>query len=412
MIRLYTGHTLLLCMLFISMTFYQNVYPPLYAAALLSAVLVARSMPLLMCWKTWLPVGFMLWVALVSGKTFTDLPLASLMLAAYLCGLGIAARPLAPGVPPEAKATTLIAAPMLLLLGLIGVHFLYALCTQNPDFYWNGRLALFFDHPNVLGHIAGWGALYCMVRWRSASRAALPLWVGLGALACAAVVLAGARGVYLGFGLAVLVILLTLYRSHALKILPAVALVAALAISFLPAAQQERIFSALRSPVTDTTVRMRMPIWLAALDGFCAAPITGQGLRSFADHHQQYVAENLDALKAITPVVEERVANPHNLYVGLLYAYGLGGIALLLLAFGPTTCHALRACFNSSFQPDAVFYLATLCFLLGTGTADYGLHRKDAILILFLTQGALAFGAPSGADLINRAFKWRQRLGL
>lgn len=386
MSRLFLGHTAALCVLCVALTFNRQVYPALYAVALLSLVLVWQARPLPR--RVWLPLGFLLWVGTVSGELFADLPLATVMLAAYLGGLGTGVRPLPPGSPPNAGQSALLAGPMLLLLGLLSVDVVYALCTQAPRFFWNDRLALFFDHPNAMGYVAAWGVLYSLVQCSTASRRALPLWLGLSILPCAAVALGGSRGVYLGTGMGVAVILLLLYRSRVLKLLPVAVLALALAGVVLPSQQQERILSAVCAPLEDVTVRMRMPIWLAALDGFQAEPLTGHGLRSFGDHHERYVESNIEALKALTPVVEPRVANPHNLYVGLLYAYGLGGVALLLLAVAPGVLRALR-----TRDADAAFFLASLCFLLGAGTVDYSLHRKDGILILFLTLG-LMLAAP------------------
>lgn len=395
MSRLYLGHTLLLCILLVSLTFNKHVYPPLHATALLSVVLLVCSWPRLLSWRLWLPVGFMAWVALVPGELFADLPLATTMLAAYLCGLGISARPHPAGVAPENSGVAALTVPMLLLLALNGLGLVYALYSQNPKFFWNNRLSLFFDHPNVLGYVAGWGALYGLVRCRTASRRTVPLWLGLSGMSCMVVVVAGARGVYFGLGLGIVAMLLLLYRTHALKILSAAVLAAVLVGSFLPAQQQARVYSALSSPLSDHTIRMRLPIWMAALEGFRTAPLTGQGLRSFADHHELFVAEKRFELEAITSVWEERVANPHNLYLGLLYAYGLGGFALLLLAVGPAVVSTVRAGWARSCGSDAAFFLASLCFLLGSGTVDYSLHRKDGILILFLTLGLVSTPEPS-----------------
>lgn len=409
-------HTLALCALFLAVSVNRSVYPLLYLTAALALVPLyglLRPVPparwnnsLRTALPLFLPLAFILYVAVSpGGRLCTDLPLATVMFAALLCGVGVELASAKDGHADTGMAR--LAPAMLVLLLSLGGQALWYFLSGQQSFLWDTRLTLLFDHPNALGHVAVWGVLFGMAYLPDSyvrSPRLLLLWVPGLLLGLSIVVLAGSRGVYAGLVLGSLPILLLVYRRVLVPLVLVGVLAGGLVTIILPERHQTRVFSALHDPLNDFTVLSRRPIWDAALDGFFRSPLLGNGLRSFAEHHEAYVRENRAALEARGPVLESRVINPHSLYFGMIYAYGFVGCVLAVLFVGDGVRRALRLGggtrraqrlseipqpIRKSSRAEDAFHLASILFLLGAGVVDYSLHRKDGILILMLTIGML-----------------------
>lgn len=397
--RIRLAALVLLCALLTALTMNRGVYNLLHllTAGTLGCILLApkefcspRSSSLLL-----LPAAFFLFVAISPGHLFSDMPLASIMVCAFICGMGIclsdsrvtdstASTGHMPSTTASVLSLPLLLLPCLCALASLNTALLWAFCAESPQMLWDTRITLLFDHPNALGYATSMVLLGCAVYFRRIPRTwLLPGLVLMGG-GLFIVALAGSRGVYVGLAFGALPVLFLLYRRQLLFIVLGGLTIAVLLYVTLPTKHQERLLSALMNPMSDMTILSRLPIWDAAMDGFSRSPTTGNGLRNFEDHHEVYVTANAVRLQQSGTQFETRIANPHNLYVGLLYGYGWAGTALLALVVGVGCATAIR-----NPGPEAALYLACLLFVLAAGLVDYSLHRKDGILMLFLPMGML-----------------------
>lgn len=322
---------------------------------------------------------FILYVTLTPGRLFADMPLGVVMLTAFLTGAGfVLFSPTASGLP-------CLRLGMFVLLLSLFVQTLWFCLSGSQDLLWNYRLSLVFDHPNVLGYVAAWVMFFGFISlpdmWR---RSSVWRYIWLVAVAGAVIIVAfaGSRGVYIGVILGFIPVLFSVNRRWCVRILLAGLVGGALVFAVLPDRHQERLLSAIHNPLEDVALQGRLPIWKAALEGFHASPLFGNGLRTFSSYHAAYVEKNWEMLAATSPYLESRVANPHNLYLGLLYAYGGVGVLLLLVFMGNAVFVAVRR-----RTPEDLFFLASFLFLCGAGVVDYSLHRKEGIMILMIPAG-------------------------
>lgn len=362
----------LVCLLFVMLTFNRGVYVTLYAAALLGlALLYAKRKAFRPADWTLpaLPLLFFFYVAITPGAWFKDMPTGETMFLSYAAGLSVAA--FCGGRAAYAAGS--------LFAGLTASLLLFVVRGFPQDMVWNGRLALFFDHPAVLSFIAGAVFLYFMDRmgrkpdsrkWPAAAACAVCLGI---------VVFCSSRGTYLALLAASGFLTLFVFRRYAARIFLALALSMGVLFVALPQQHQQRLFSAVEHPLQDATFISRQPIWDAAMAGFEASPWWGNGLRSFHAFHGRFIADNADQLAAKYPVVEKNIANPHNSYVGLLFGYGVIGAALFVVILLPAV--------GMSLASRRYLFPAIVLFYMTYGLFDYPLHRKDGILLLFFPLG-------------------------
>lgn len=364
----------LVCLLFVMLTFNRGVYVTLYAAALLGLALlyVNRKAFRPADWALpALPLLFFFYVAITPGAWFKDMPTGETMFLSYAAGLGVAA--FCGGRVGYAAGS--------LFAGLTTSLILFVLRGFPQDMVWNGRLALFFDHPAVLSFIAGAVFLYFMDRMggRPGSRK----WPDVAACAVCLgiVVFCSSRGTYLALLTGSGFLTLFVFRRYAARIFLALAVSMGILFMALPQQHKERLFSAVEHPLQDATFVSRQPIWDAAVAGFEASPWWGNGLRAFHSFHGRFITANAESLAAKYPVVEKNIANPHNSYVGLLFGYGIIGAALFVLILLPAV--------GMSFASRRYLFPAIVLFYMTYGLFDYPLHRKDGILLLFFPLGVV-----------------------
>lgn len=363
----------LISLLFLMLTFNCGVYRTLYAAAFWGIFLLyahRREIDWALAPKTVvLPLLFCFYVAVTPGAFFKDLPLAETMFLSYVLGFS--------GAIFCGRRFACVAGS--LLAGLLAGVFIFIVRGFPADMLWNGRLALFFDHPAVLAFIAGFVFLYFVESsvgygFRERCLAVVGCGVCLGIVAFCA-----SRGTYLALLVSGGFLTFLVFRRYVLPLLGAVIMGGALLFAVLPTQSQERLRAGVEHPFQDPTFVSRQPIWDAAISGFEASPWWGNGLRSFRDYHERFITENAQSLKAKYPVIEKKIANPHNGYIGFLFAYGVIGVVLFVLSLAPALW--------MTFSAKKYFFPTLVLFYMAYGLFDYPYNRKDGILLLFFPLG-------------------------
>ncbi len=329
---------------------------------------VTESLPPSSRWaklsSLYLPLGLCVYTALTPGHWLKDLPIASKMLTAWVIGLA-AAR-----LPKRQLAAVLLACPLAL-----GGSVVWTLLGGAPG---EERLALGFSHPNVLGAVAAWSVVMVIVLRDDLSPRLRALALAAAACCFVGILLASSRAALFGL----IVCVLFLLRHNLRRCLPGLLaglLVLILATVWLLPAQQAARLTSLHTPLADSTFRSRLPIWEAAWVGFLQAPALGNGVRTFEARHTAYVAAHKDDLLRRYGIVEQRIGNPHHFVLGLLYMYGLVGLALFAGCLAPAVRRAWKD--RDDLLP------AVLLFFFTQGMFEFILHRKDGIFMLFFPLG-------------------------
>lgn len=339
-----------------------------------------------------LPLLLVAYTALSPGLPFKDMPMADKMLAAYLTGLS--------------ASVFLGRTCWRLVLGMassIGGSLIWYVVAGFPEWMApEGRLVLFFHHPNVLGAAAAWCVMFIVTRravfpgnWRYVAFAAA-------FLCTAALLLSAGRSACLGAAVVCLFWGCTFLKRHFLKIAVVLVCACALAYAGLPAQQQERFRSAIGDPLDDPTFKSRLPIWAVTRAGIAESPWFGNSARGFYDYHANYLKEHGEELRRLYPVVEPRIGHPHNIFLGIPYVYGVMGTVLFLACFAPAVVQAYR-------EKDA-FFPSVLVFYLSYGIFEFSLHRKEGLLLLFFPLG-LVYGRRLAAALQGQTPADRQQTG-
>lgn len=365
----------LISLLFLMLTFNRGVYLTLYAAAFWGIYLLyayGKKIDWTFALKTAsLPLLFCFYVALTPGAFFKDMPLGEIMFLSYVLGFSSA---IFCGPHFTCVAGSLLA-------GLVAGLVVFLLRGFPSDMLWHGRLALFFDHPAVLAFIAGFVFLYCVEN--SARYGLRGKFLALaGAAVCLGIVaFCASRGTYLALLVSGGFLTFFVFRRYALPVFGFFLVGTAVLFAALPDQSQERLLAAVEHPFQDPTFVSRQPIWDAARAGFEASPWWGNGLRSFRGYHERFITENAPSLRAKYPLIEKKIANPHNSFIGFLFAYGVIGAILFILSIAPALW--------LSFSAKDYFFSALFLFYLAYGLFDYPLNRKDGILLLFFPLGVI-----------------------
>lgn len=339
-----------------------------------------------------LPLLLVAYTALSPGLPFKDMPMADRMLVTYLMGVSAA-------VFFGNTYWGLVLGMALSISGsLIGYIF-----TGFPEWMvFKGQLVLFFHHPSVLGASAAWCVIFIVTRWASFPGKWRFVAFAAAFLCAVALLLSVGRSAYLGAGLVCLFWACTFLKRHFLKIVVVSVCACVLAYTVLPAQQQERFWSAISDPFDDPTFKTRLPIWRVACSGIAESPWFGNSARGFYEYHAKYLEEYGEELRREYPSVEPRIGHPHNLFLGILYAYGMVGILLWGACFAPAVVQAYR-------EKD-VFFLSVLVFYFGYGMFEFSLHRKEGLLMLFFPLG-LVYGRRLAAALQGQTPADRQQTG-
>lgn len=357
------------CLTFGAMGFFKGVYKPLAFAVALGGVglIIAwrqagrPATP----WAALFPVAFAAYVAVVPGwPTFPDMQIADISLEMYILGLGLAVF-----FPHRAYVPTLCLAASICLI------FFYWLLASPPCFmFGDTRLQLLFNHPNVLGLMASWCLAHFFCVWRQLPRATIPFVVVAVICLIAAILLTEGRSTYLSILLAIVGCGFILSWRTFRKVLLVGIVCWVCGYAALVAGGNDRLLLDGRKIMQEQSMRSRLVFWEAALDGFYSAPLTGLGHRTYG----AYLAEHINANSYD---VRERPRYPHNMYVDVLYSWGLIGAVMLVVVFVPAVVVARRR--RDYFLPLSVL------LMLGHGIFDSSLHMKAGLMVLFVPLGML-----------------------
>lgn len=373
-----TGLFACACLLFIALASDRFVYLFLGLCGVLSLFCLfqawrkadVRSIP----WAVFLPLPLILYDVLLPGQLFSHIKVSGLLAGAYITGLGVACF-------LRRRAFIL---PLCLLLA-INVSFFYWLYASPAFFSFGGqRLQLLFNHPNVLAAFSAWGIFFIAAEWPH-----IPHKYRLLSIACtlcpiAAILLTAGRSAYIGIILTVSVFSVCQFRRYLGKTLVASLILLGLGYAILPPGQQQRMRTTITKPLQDPTFRSRVPIWKIAAEGIEASPWLGHEYGAYRLYHQESWAAHQTKIEAENPgIVFERIGHPHNLYLWMLFTWGIAGVLLFLLAIVPAIRLAIAG--------KEFFFLSSLLFTIGYGIFDTSLHNKDGAVMLFFPLG-LVYG--------------------
>ncbi len=355
------------CLTFTAMGLFRSVYEPLAMAAVSGAVY------LIMAWRqagypavpraALLPFALAAYIAVFPGwASFPDIQLADILLEMYIVGVGITVF-----FPKRAYV------PALCLTACIAAVFTYWLFASPPSFVFGGyRLQLLFNHPNVLGLMSSWCILYIFCFWRQLPRVIMPFAI-MGILCLLiAIFLTDGRSTYLSILLAITGCCFIMPWKMFRKVLFAGILCWICGYAALLSSGYSRPLPAVEEMLQEQHIGNRMVFWKAALDGFFSAPLTGLGHRTYGAYLDRYISQNCNTVK-------ERPHYPHNMYLDILYSWGLAGGALLIATFIPAILDARRR--QDYFLPLSVL------LMLGHGIFDSSLHMKAGLMVLFVPLG-------------------------
>ncbi len=368
---------LALCLLGVAFGLNRHIHALMRFMGVLGVVFLFRARNAIVWRKApvglWCAVLFAVYVLLTPGAWFADVAVGWKIFAVLVAGVaaGMVRR-----VPLSGFMRGLAAS--LILSGLVWIVF-------SPASFVNeeGRLALCHS-PNVVSSILAWCALYFLSGDRESTGCTQRVSLLVVGSCFFLMGLAASRTAQLGFlSVLLLVLLFRLSWKRIAFVLAGLALCGVLGHALLPDMQKQRLVSVVTSPLDDTTLRTRQVIWEAARAGMAEKPLLGHGSSRFPAFHQAYVSTHLSELLSRYPLVERTVDHAHNLYFQLLFAWGVAGSLLLLVA--------ASQCVFLLWRQGDLFGLAVSGYFLVTGLAETSIQRTDGILMLFLPLG-IAYG--------------------
>jgi O-antigen ligase len=365
--------------LFICFGFNLGAYFFLYSSAILGAGLLTHyyvKKEFIISKYFWVPVLFILYVSITPGEPFKDLRIGGMMAAAFAGGVAAYTffRDKFSKLSfflPTALATYFFA------------HALLSVALDHPFFpveKYAGRLTLSFSHPNVLGEMASLGILLLLCfpseqkKWR---------WVGYTLIAVLGfmIVLTVGRSTYLGILAALVLYAIIKHGKKSIAAFLMFLFLGAVSLPFLPNTEQQRLCNTIKDPLNDPTFKSRVPMWIAAIDGFKESPFIGKSMRGFKEFHAEYIDMNYEELQIRLGYEIEKKAysHPHNAYLAALHGWGLIGCGLILAVFVHATCISLRR--------KEYLAMYAIVFMLAYGVFDVRFQSKTGDLFLFFPLG-------------------------
>lgn len=317
------------------------------------------------------PLLFCLFVIVTPGNFFKDMPVGEGLFLSYISGF-------AASIFCRKKEWNF---SFSFLIGIFLSFLTYIILGFPPSMEYDGRLTLLFFHPSVLANVCSlfFIVFYSQYAFLGINRKIISI-IGC-CLYLLIVFLCYSRAAYLALLVSLIFLTLIMFRKYIFYIFTIIIIFISIFFSVLSSHQKERIISAIQNPTADATFLSRQPIWDAAISGFEESPWLGNGLRSFKVYHGNFIKENEKELRDKYPAIEQKIANPHNLYLGLLFAYGIIGVLLFIGAIFPALWMSIVSK-NYLFPAIIIFYLIY-------GLFEYQLHRKDGIFLLFFPLGMI-----------------------
>ena len=365
--------------LFICFGFNFGAYFFLYSSCILGAGLIIHDClrnELVISKYFWFPVLFILYVSITPGEPFKDLRIGGMMAAAFVAGVA------AYTFFKDKFSTLSFFLPMALAAYFLA-HTVWSV-TFDQSFFpvekYAGRLTLSFSHPNVLGEMASLGILL-LLSFPSEQKNVRKVGYALIAILGVMIVLTAGRSTYLGIITALFLYAIIKHGKKSIAAFLMFLFLAAGSLPFLPKTEQQRLVSTLQDPLNDPNFKNRLPMWLAAIDGFKESPFIGNSMRGFKEFHTEYIAKNSEKLENKLGYETEKKAysHPHNAYLAVLHGWGLIGCSLILTVFVHATCISLKR--------KEYLAIYAIVFMLAYGVFDVRFQSKTGDLFLFFPLG-------------------------
>jgi len=238
------------------------------------------------------------------------------------------------------------------------------------------------------------GIIVCALLHRESMRrgARIAYWAAIGLLAYG---LANGMGRTGWVTLLVLMplVVASLLPARGLRVVIAGCAVGAIALMMTPAAQMRighlaQDLASLRVGETRGSLGYRLEMWRTAGHVFAQHPLVGAGPKAFQREWPQRFPDRL-----------ERFAEPHNAYVFYAAAYGLPGLAALLLLFAANLVRGWRH--RDVLAGSLTFAFAVVC-ILGSLTNTMLVGTTSALMMMLFIglQGNLLYPATRAAKRV------------
>lgn len=274
--------------------------------------------------------------------------------------------------------------PMMLLPITLSLTFLYLALTGKVS------METKFSFPerghNELGLLAGYSVLIYLGHLKDMSRK-WKQWLFMPGILFPTIILAmtNSRNSILGLGGALLIY--ALFFSRRKKLVITICIIGALLFTGFTLSSTHRTMrmkNALIDPLNEPNLLCRLSIWDACLNGgFSQKPILGHEFSNFREFHKNYVTKHHDELKEKYKFSYIEISHPHNMYVGILFCWGLIGFLAFTVATGSVAI--------ASFKNRYVFPFLALSYFALSGLLEFFIYRKDGLFIFFIVYG-LAIG--------------------
>lgn len=327
-----------------------------------------------------LPIAAALYTMLTPGYLFADIRNGYEMLSVYLIGI------MAILLLRDRYFISMLFLPIALAITYIG--FMVGVFSK-PMVSCDERLVLFLKNPNVLGAISVAANLFIITYFNKWKGIASYILSGIGCLIILILVLSASRSAYLAMFICLSFLIFQLSKRRVVLTLIAV-VVCIFTLFFLPQEQLDRVISAVESPLNDSTFETRKPIWEAGVAGIENAPWFGNSISTFKSFHNNYVTKNAEDLSLRYRKIEKTAYHPHNIFIGLLFMYGIIGTALFIWSVG--------LALKKSLAQEDLFFQVIVIFYIIYGLFDFSLDREDGIVLLFFPMG-LVYGREIAASL-------------
>ncbi|WP_308771343.1 O-antigen ligase family protein [uncultured Bilophila sp.] len=327
-----------------------------------------------------LPIAAALYTMLTPGYLFADIRNGYEMLSIYLIGV------MAILLLRDRYFISMLFLPIALAITYIG--FMVGVFSK-PMVSCDERLVLFLKHSNILGAVSAIALLFlviCFNKWKGLVCYVLS---GIGCLIILILILSTNRAAYLAVFVCLSFLIFHLSKKRIISILIIVG-ICTFTVFILPQKQLNRIISLVESPLNDRTLETRKPIWEAGVAGIENAPWFGNSISTFKSFHNNYVIKNAEDLSLRYREVEKTAYHPHNIFIGLLFMYGIIGTALFIWSVG--------LALKKSLAQEDLFFQVIVIFYIIYGLFDFSLDREDGIVLLFFPMG-LVYGREIAASL-------------
>lgn len=198
--------------------------------------------------------------------------------------------------------------------------------------------------------------------------------------------LTGTRSLFAAFAVSIACYVL-FFADHRRIIIP-LCLVAILTAGFFFSKSEVRMHR-LETDIISHALLIRMNIWDITFQGFLEKPIIGHQKSNFRGYYLKSIKENTKKrlqekawLKKIKPFLNISYRTPHNIYIGILFCWGIIGFISFSISSGFIIFAALREKY--------VFPVLATIFIALAGLFDFFIYTKSGLFIIFIVAGLAA----------------------